>query len=162
MWWSHNVTTDSQSKGYVSHIVDPLLHGSADQNIMIYIQQDGTDQSECMKGHESIPCSTLSYVLNEINLRNDDIFNVTNISVYVYITYYQEITKFSHIQSLVNLYLIGVDNPVLKFIGGSYDFSLQGRSAFYAVNITTTGYYSFETISLISAYSLVEVGHLLT
>ena len=64
---------------------------------MIYVQQDGTDQSECMEGHASIPCSTLSYVLNEINLRNDDFFNVTNISVNVYITYYQEITNLSHI-----------------------------------------------------------------
>ena len=123
-----------------------LLYGltSANQNITIYVQPNGTDQSECMEGNESIPCNTLSYVLNQINNGNNDIFNGTNISVYVYITYYQEMTNLSHIQLLVNLYLIGVDNPVLDFSGSHYNFSgnlsalihHQGGSSFYAENIT--------------------------
>ena len=46
-------------------------------------------------------------------------------------------TTLSHIQLLVNLYLIGVDNPVLDFSGSSYhDFSLQGGGYFYAENVT--------------------------
>ena len=63
-----------------------LLYGltSANQNITIYVRQNGIDQSECMEGNESIPCHTLSYVLNQINNRND-VFQSTNISVYVYI-----------------------------------------------------------------------------
>ena len=116
----------------------PLLYGlaSANQNITIYVQEDGTDQSECMEGNQSIPCHTLSYVLNQISDRND-VFQSTNISVYVYITYYQQMTDLSHIWLLVNLYLIGVDNPVLDFSGSSYnDFNLQGGGSFYAANVT--------------------------
>ena len=115
-----------------------LLYGliSANQNITIYVQEDGIDQSECMEGNESIPCHTLSYILNEINDRINDIFNGTNISVYVYITYYQEITNLSHIQLLVNLYLIGVDNPVLNFSGIRYHIFFYGGGCFYAENIT--------------------------
>ena len=88
-----------------------LLFGltSANQNITIYVQEDGIDKAECMEGNESIPCHTLSYILNQINNRSNDIFNGTNISVYVYITYSQEITNLSHIRLLVNLYLIGVE-----------------------------------------------------
>ena len=129
-----------------------LLYGltSANQNITIYVKEDGIDQSECMEGNESIPCHTLSYVLNQINNRSNDTFNGTNISVYVYITYYQEITNSSHIQLLVNLYLIGVDNPVLDFSGSRYGFHLQGGGCFYAENIT------FYVIRL-SFYSLVTV-----
>ena len=109
---------------------------SADQNITIYVRQNGIDQSECMEGNESIPCHTLSYVLNQISNRND-VFQSTNISVYVYITYYQEMTNLSNIWILVNLYLIGVDNPVLDFSGSSYnDFNLRGGGSFYAENIT--------------------------
>ena len=69
-----------------------LLYGltSANQNITIYVQQDGIDQSECMEGNESIPCHTLSYVLNQINNGSNDIFKGTDISLYVYITYSQE------------------------------------------------------------------------
>ena len=66
---------------------------SANQNITIYVQQNGTDKSECMKGNKSISCNTLSYVLNQINNGNNDIFNGTSLSVYVYITCYQEITN---------------------------------------------------------------------
>ena len=115
-----------------------LLYGltSANQNITIYVQEDGIDQSECMEGNESIPCHTLSYVLNQINNRSNDTFNGTNISVYVYITYYQQITNLSGIQLLVNLYLIGVDNPVLDFSGNSYYFVFQGSYSFYAENVT--------------------------
>ena len=115
-----------------------LLYGltSANQNITIYVEEDGIDQSECVEGNESIPCHTLSYILNQINNRSNDIFNRTNISVYVYITYSQEITNWSHIQLLVNLYLIGVDNPILDFSGSCYAFRLQGGGCFYAENIT--------------------------
>ena len=122
-----------------------LLYGltSANQNINIHVQPNGIDQSECMEGNESIPCHTLSYVLNQISNRND-LFQSTSISVYVYVTYYQEMTNLSHIWLLVNLYLIGVDNPVLDFGGSRYDFSgnlsalihHQGGSSFYAENIT--------------------------
>ena len=128
-----------------------LLYGltSANQNITIYVQQNGIDQSECMEGNESIPCHTLSYVLNQISNRND-VFQSTNISVYVYITYYQEMTNLSHIWLLVNLYLIGVDNPVLDFSGSSYyDFNLWGGGSFYAENITfydISGICSFATM----------------
>ena len=75
-----------------------LLYGltSSNQNITIHVQPNGTDQSECMEGNESIPCHTLSYVLNQISNRND-VFQSTNISVYVYITHYQEMTNLSHI-----------------------------------------------------------------
>ena len=115
-----------------------LLYGltSANQNITIYVQEDGIDQSECMEGNGSIPCHTLSYILNQINNRSNDTFNGTNISVYVYITYSQEITNLSHIQLVVNLYLIGVDNLVFNFSGLHYDFSLQGGGSFYVENIT--------------------------
>ena len=116
-----------------------LLYGltSANRNITINVQKNGIDQSECMEGNESIPCHTLSFVLNEINNTNNDTFNGTNISVYVYITYYQKITNLSHIQLLVNLYLIGVDyNHILDFSGSRYVFSLQGGGCFYAENIT--------------------------
>ena len=106
---------------------------SATRNITIYVEEDGIDQSECMEGNESIPCHTLSYILNEIN---NDIFNGTNISVYVYITYSQEITNLSRINLLVNLYLIGVDNPILDFRGSHYVFPLQGGGCFYAESIT--------------------------
>ena len=128
-----------------------LLYGltSANQNIAIYVQEDGIDQSECMEGNESIPCHTLSYVLNQINSRSNDIFNGTNISVYVYITYYQEITNLLSIQLLVNLYLIGVDNPVLDFSGIRYGILYDG-GCFYAEHIT---FYEI----LISLYSLVTV-----
>ena len=114
-----------------------LLYGltSANQNITIYVEEDGIDQSECVEGNESIPCHTLSYILNQINNRSNDILNRTNISVYVYITYSQEITNLSHIQLLVNLYLIGVDNPILDFSGSCYAFRLQGGGCFYAKNI---------------------------
>ena len=61
-----------------------------------------------MKGNESIPCHTLLYVLNQSN----GTFNGTNISVYMYITYYQEITNLSHIQLLVNFYLIEVNKLI--------------------------------------------------
>ena len=115
-----------------------LLYGltSANQNITIYVQEDGIDQSECIEGNESIPCHTLSYVLGQINNRSNDTFNGTNISVYVYITYYQEITNLSYIQLLVNLYLIGVDNPILDFSGSHYVFYLQGGGCFYAETFT--------------------------
>ena len=128
-----------------------LLYGltSANQNITIYIQEDGIDQSECMEANESIPCHTLSYVLNQINNRSNDTFNGTNISVYVYITYSQEIANLSYIHLLVNLYLIGVDNPVLNFSRIRY-YILYGGGCFYAENIT------FYKIS-ISLYSLVTV-----
>ena len=48
-----------------------LLYGltSANQNITIYVQEVGIDQSECMEGIEFIPCHTLSYIMNEINNR---------------------------------------------------------------------------------------------
>ena len=120
-----------------------LLYGltSADQTINIYVQQDGTDQSECMEGHESIPCNTLSYVLNQISLRNNDIFNGTNISVYVYITNYQEVTNFSYMQLLVNLHLIGVDNPVLNFSGKHSVLIHRGTGSFYAESITFYQFY---------------------
>ena len=122
---------------------------SANQNITIYVRQNGIDRSECMEGNESIPCHTLSYVLNQISNRND-VFQSTNISVYVYITYYQEMTNLSHIWLLVNLYLIGIDNPVLDFSGISYyDFILQGAGSFYADNITLydiSGVSSFATM----------------
>ena len=128
-----------------------LLYGltSANQNITIYVQEEGIDQSECMEGNESIPCHTLSYILNQIN---NDTFNGTNISVYVYITYYQEITNLSHIQLLVNLYLIGVDNPILDFCGIQSVFRLQGGGwGFYAENITfckiRISFYSLVTVS---------------
>ena len=127
---------------------------SANQNVTIYVQEDGIDQSECMEGNESIPCHTLSYILNQINNKSNDTFNGTNISVYVYITYYQEITNLSHIQLLVNFYLVGVDNPVINFSGENYNSSfkldLQGGSSFYTENIT------FHKIS-VSFYSLVTV-----
>ena len=121
---------------------------SANQNITIYVQEDGIDQSECMEGNESIPCHTLSYILNQIDNRSNDTFNGTNISVYVYITYYQEITNLSHIQLLVNLYLIGVDNPLFDFSGSRYVF--LGGGCFYAINIT---FYEI----WVSFYSLVRV-----
>ena len=126
-----------------------LLYGliSANQNITIYVQEDGIDKAECMEGNESIPCHTLSYILNQIN---NDTFNGTNISVYVYITYYQEITNLSHIQLLVNLYLIGVNNPILDFSGIHDFFTVYGGGSFYAENIT---YYKI----LVSFYSLVTV-----
>ena len=129
-----------------------LLYGltSANQNITIYVQEDGIDQSGCMEGSESMPCHTLSYILNQINNTNNYIFNGTNISVYVYITYSQEITNLSHMQLLVNLYLIGVDNPVLDFSGSRYVFRLQCGVCFYAENIT------FNEI-WISLYSIVTV-----
>ena len=128
-----------------------LLYGltSANQNITIYVQEDGVDQSGCMEGNQSIPCHTLSYVLNQINNRSNDTFNGTNISVYVYITYNQEITNLSHIQLLVNLYLIGVDNPILNLSGENY-LDLQGGGSFYAKNITFHKmllFYSLGTVS---------------
>ena len=128
-----------------------LLYGltSANRNITIYVQEDGIDQSECMEGNGSTPCHTLSYILNQINNRSNDTFG-TNISVYVYITYYQEITDLSHIQLLVNLYLIGVDNPIFVFGRSRYVFRLQGGGCFYAENII------FYEIS-VSLYSLVTV-----
>ena len=147
-----------------------LLYGltSANQNITIilYVRQNGIDQSECMEGNESIPCHTLSYVLNQINNRND-VFQSTNISVYVYITYYQEMTNLSHIWLLVNLYLIGVDNPVLDFSGSSYhDFNLRGGGSFYAENITfydISGICSFATMGFNKCiFTIVEVRQLLT
>ena len=127
-----------------------LLYGltSPNQNITIYVQENGIDQSECMEGNESIP---LSYILNQINNRGNDTFNGTNISVYVYITYHQEITNMSHIELLVNLYLIGVDNPVLNFSGIGHDFTLYGGDSFYAENITFykigASFYSRVTVS---------------
>ena len=129
-----------------------LLYGltSANRNITIYVQEDGIDQSECMEGNDSIPCHTLSYILNQINNRSNDTFNGTSISVYVYITYSQEITNLSHIQLLVNLYLFGVDDLVLDFSGSRYVFRLQGGGCFYAENIT---FYKI----WISFYSLVTV-----
>ena len=81
---------------------------------------------------KEITCNTLFYVLNQIN---NDIFK-TSLSVYVYITWYQEITNLLHIKLLVNLYLIGVVNPILDFSGSGYDFTLQGGGAFYAENAT--------------------------
>ena len=130
-----------------------LLYGltSANQNITIHVQEDGIDQSECMEANESIPCHTLSYILNQINYRSNDTFNGTNISVYVYITYYQVITNLSPIQLLVNLYLIGVDNPILDFSGIDDFFTLYGGGFFYAENITyykiLVSFYSFVTVS---------------
>ena len=114
------------------------LHGltSANQNITVYVQENGIDQSECMEGNKSIPCHTLFYILNQINNRSNDIFNGINISVYVYITYYQQITNLSHIQILVNLYLIGVDNPILDFSESRYVFHLLGGGCFHAEYIT--------------------------
>ena len=115
-----------------------LLYGltSANRNITIYVQEHGIDQSECMERNESIPCHTLSYILNEINNTNNDIFNGTNISVFVYLTYSQEITNLSRIKLLVNLYLIGFDNPILDFRGSRYVFRLLGGGCLYAKNIT--------------------------
>ena len=109
---------------------------SANQNITIYVQPNGTDKSECIEGNESIPCHTLSYVLNQINNTNNDVFNGTNISVYI--TYYQEMTNLHNIQLLFNLYLIGVDNPVLDFSINYITNSLliRGEGSFYAENIT--------------------------
>ena len=104
-----------------------------------------------MEGNESIPCHTLSYILNEINNTNNDTFNGTNISVYVYITYSQEITNLSHIQLLVNLYLIGVDNPIFVFGRSRYGFRLEGGGCFYAENITFAKMW-------VSFYFLVTVG----
>ena len=130
-----------------------LLYGltSANQNITIYVEEDGIDQSECMEGNESIPCHTLSYILNQINNGSNDTFNGTNISVYVYITYYQEITNSSGIQLLVNLYLIGADNPVLNLSSENYNsLVLQGGGSFYAQNIT---FYKI----LVAFYSLITV-----
>ena len=98
-----------------------LLYGltSANQNITIYVRQNGIDQSECMEG---------------------------NVHVMI-----QEMTNLSHIQLLVNLYLIGVHNPVLDFSGSSYyDFNLQGGGSFYAENIifySISGYLSIVTMS---------------
>ena len=119
-----------------------LLYGltSADQHINIYVQQDGIDQSECMKGNVSIPCHTLSYVLNRISSIHG-VFQSTNISVYVYITYYQEMTNLPQIWLVVNLYLIGVDNPVLDFSVNRYEFTgnlsplIHPQCSFYAENI---------------------------
>ena len=128
-----------------------LLYGLtlANQNITVYVEEDGIDQSECMEGNQSIPCHTLSYVLNQINNKSNDTFNGINVSVYVYIVYYQEITNLSHIQLLVNLYLIGVDNPVLDSNG--YFFTLCGGCSFYAENITFykigVSFYSLGTVS---------------
>ena len=99
---------------------------------------------------KEIPCHTLSYILNQINNRSNDTFNGTTISVYVYITHSQEITNLPSIQLLVNLYLIGVDNPVLSFSGLHHFFILQGGGSFYTENIT------FHKI-LVSFYSLVTV-----
>ena len=69
----------------------------------------------------------------------------------MYITYYQEITNLSHIQLLVNLYLVGVDNPVLDFSGVHLFFSLYGGGSFYAKNITFyeiwVSFYSLVTVS---------------
>ena len=53
----------------------------------------------------------------------------------MYITYYQEITNLSHIQLLVNLYLMGVDNPIFVFGRSRYVFRLQGGGCFYSKNI---------------------------
>ena len=130
----------------------PLLYGltSANQNITIYVQEDGIDQSECMEGNESIPCHTLSYILNQINNRNNNTFNGANISVYVYITYHQEITNLSHLELLVNFYLIGVDNLVLNFSENHSVLSFHGGGSFYSENIT---FYKI----LVSFYSLVAV-----
>ena len=127
----------SQKVSYLVLLIT-LLYGLtlANQNITIYIQEDGIDQSKCMEGNESIPCHTLSYILNQINNRSNDTFNGTNISVYVYITYYQDITNLSYLQLLVNLYLIGLDNPVLDFSEQNLFFSLQGGGSFHAENIT--------------------------
>ena len=130
-----------------------LLYGnygltSANQNITIYVEEDGIDQSECMERNESIPCHTLSYILNQIN---NDKFNGMNISVYVYIKFYQEITSSIHIQLPVNLYLIGVDNPVLNFSGIRFNFSHYGGGSFYAENVTFykiwVSFYSIVTVS---------------
>ena len=123
---------------------------SANQNITIYVQRNGTDQSQCMEGNESIPCHTLSYVLNQISNINNDTFNGTNISVYVYITYNQEMTKLYNKQLLVNLYLIGVDNPVLNFSMYIGTLQIQGEGSFYAANITfygVSGYFSSVIVS---------------
>ena len=140
-----------------------LLYGltSANQNITIYVKEDGIDQSECMEGNESIPCHTLSYILNQINNRGNDTFNGTNISEYVYITYSQEITNLSHIELLVNLYLIGVDNPILDFGGSRYDFylQLQGGGCFYAENITFYKIYvSFDNLVTVSFNKCIFMG----
>ena len=104
-----------------------------------------------MEGNESIPCHTLPYILNEINNTSNDTFNGTNISVYVYITYSQEITKLSHIQLLVNLYLIGVNNHIFVFGRSRYGFRLEGGGCFYAENITFAKIW-------VSFYFLVTVG----
>ena len=57
----------------------------------------------------------------------------------------------SHIQLLVNLYLIGVHNPILNFSGIGYDFTLYGVGSFYAENITFykigASFYSLVTMS---------------
>ena len=124
---------------------------SANQNITIYVEEDGIDQSECMEENESIPCHTLFYILNQINNTNNYTFIGTNISVYVYITYYQEITNLPHIQLLVDLYLIGVDNPVLNFSGNHSYLGLQGGGSFYAENITFCKFLvSFQSLATVS------------
>ena len=93
---------------------------SANQNITIYVQQNGIDQPECMEGIESIPCYTLGYILNQINNGSNYIFKTTDISVYVYLKYTQVINNWLYIQLRVNLHLIGVDNPALDFIGNPF------------------------------------------
>jgi len=87
-----------------------LLCGLTSANYILYVQENGTDQSECMEGNRSIPCHTLSYVLNQINGSD-----ALDIAVYVYITYSQEMNNAIDIQLPVNLHLIGINNSVLNF-----------------------------------------------
>ena len=131
---------------------------SANQNITIYVQPNGTDQSECMEGHESIPCHTLSYVLNQINNRNNDIFGRTYISVYVYITYSQDMNDLIMILLLPKLHLIGINNPVLDF-GENQKAIFTGIGSFYAENITfLREVYFYATLKTISFNECIFTG----
>ena len=110
-----------------------------------------------MEGNESIPCHTLSYVLNQVNNASNDIIKGTDISLYVYITYSQEMESLD-IQLLVNLHLIGVDNPALNFSGNpfyipGYDYLyayFHGRGSFYPENITFLNHTVWEALTTVS------------
>ena len=57
----------------------------------------------------------------------------------------------SHIQLLVNFYLIGVDNPVVNFSGIHYNFNLYGGGSFYTKHITFYNIFAnFHSLVLVS------------
>ena len=134
-------------------LLNTLLYGltSANQNITIYVKEDGIDQSECTKENESIPCHTLSYILNQINNRSNDTFNGTNISesVYVYKTYSQERTNLSHIQLLVNCILLELIIPFLSSVEITMSFV-------FMVEVVSCRNITFYEI-WVSLYSIVTV-----